>query len=62
MREILAEIQTGDFARELILENQADRPMLTATMRSEGRTDRESGQKAPEDDAWIDEGGLDIDV
>ncbi|MHB9037604.1 MAG: ketol-acid reductoisomerase [Armatimonadota bacterium] len=33
MREILAEIQSGEFAREWILENQAGRPTLKASRR-----------------------------
>jgi ketol-acid reductoisomerase len=36
MRDILAEIQDGDFAREWILENQANRPVLNA-LRRQGR-------------------------
>jgi len=33
MRQILAEIQTGSFAREWILENQANRPVYNALKR-----------------------------
>ncbi|MFZ2101300.1 MAG: ketol-acid reductoisomerase, partial [Oricola sp.] len=33
MRELLAEIQSGEFAREWILENQADRPVFNALRR-----------------------------
>ena len=33
MREILAEIQSGEFAREWMLENQANRPVLSAARR-----------------------------
>jgi ketol-acid reductoisomerase len=33
MREILAEIQSGEFAREWILENQANRPVFNACLR-----------------------------
>jgi ketol-acid reductoisomerase len=33
MRKILDEIQTGQFAREWILENQANRPVLNAYRR-----------------------------
>jgi ketol-acid reductoisomerase len=33
MREILAEIQSGEFAREFILENKAGRPVLNAARR-----------------------------
>ena len=35
MKKILGEIQSGDFAREWILENQAGRPMFQATRASE---------------------------
>lgn len=35
MRKILAEIQTGQFAKEFVLENQAGRPMFTAMRRRE---------------------------
>src|SRR5690606_25944786 len=35
MREILAEIQSGAFAREWILENQAGRPVMNARRRRE---------------------------
>jgi ketol-acid reductoisomerase len=33
MRDILAEIQSGDFAKEWILENQAGRPTFNALRR-----------------------------
>jgi ketol-acid reductoisomerase len=35
MREILAEVQSGEFAREWILENQAGRPVFNALRRQE---------------------------
>ena len=35
MRQILAEIQSGSFAREWILENQAGRPVYNALKRME---------------------------
>ena len=35
MREILAEVQSGEFAREWILENQAGRPVFNALRRVE---------------------------
>ncbi|MCB2188141.1 MAG: ketol-acid reductoisomerase [Deltaproteobacteria bacterium] len=35
MREILTEIQTGQFAKEWILENQANRPMYTALLKAD---------------------------
>ncbi len=37
MREILAEIRSGEFAREWILENQAGRPVLSAARRHSAR-------------------------
>lgn len=36
MRQILAEVQDGSFAREWILENQTGRPVYNALMRQEG--------------------------
>ena len=35
MKKILNEIQTGQFAREWILENKANRPVFNATKRRE---------------------------
>jgi len=35
MQKILQEIQTGQFAREFVLENQAGKPVLTSTRRQE---------------------------
>ncbi|MBM3119520.1 MAG: ketol-acid reductoisomerase, partial [Chloroflexi bacterium] len=35
MRQILAEVQSGSFAREWILENQANRPVYNALKRKE---------------------------
>ena len=35
MKKILKEIQSGEFAREWILENQAGRPVLNALRRKE---------------------------
>jgi len=35
MRKILAEIQSGQFAREFVLENQAGKPGFTAMRRRE---------------------------
>ena len=37
MKKILGEIQSGEFARDWILENQAGRPMFTATRANEKR-------------------------
>ena len=51
MRELLAEIQTGEFAREWILENQAGRPVYNALKRAgQGAPHREGGQGAPRHD------------
>ena len=33
MKKVLAEIQSGSFAREFILENQANRPVFNALLR-----------------------------
>jgi ketol-acid reductoisomerase len=35
MKKILQEIQTGEFARDFVLENQAGKPSFTATRRQE---------------------------
>jgi len=63
MRELLAEIQSGEFAREWILENQADRPVYNALKR-QGREHliETVGKDLRAMMSWIDEGGLDIDV
>jgi len=37
MRKILTEIQSGQFAREFVLENQAGKPMFTAMRRNEAQ-------------------------
>jgi ketol-acid reductoisomerase len=37
MKKILAEIQSGQFAREFVLENQAGKPMFTAMRRQESQ-------------------------
>lgn len=37
MRKILAEIQSGQFAKEFVLENQAGKPMFTAMRRQEAQ-------------------------
>jgi ketol-acid reductoisomerase len=41
MREILREIQDGEFAREWILENQADRPVFNALIRRDAESEIE---------------------
>jgi ketol-acid reductoisomerase len=63
MAEILGEIQSGEFAREWILENQANRPVYSALKR-QGRENliETVGKELRGMMSWIDEGGLDIDV
>ncbi len=63
MRELLAEIQSGEFAREWILENHAGRPVYNALQR-QGRDHlvEAVGKDLRGMMSWIDEGGLDIDV
>jgi ketol-acid reductoisomerase len=63
MAEILGEIQSGEFAREWILENQANRPVYGALKR-QGREHliETVGKELRGMMSWIDEGGLDIDV
>ena len=62
--EILAEIQTGEFAREWILENQAGRPGLQRPGKRQGKEHliETVGKELRGMMSWIDEGGLDIDV
>ncbi len=63
MREILAEVQSGEFAREWILENQANRPVFNALQRQGKEHLIETvGKELRGMMSWIDEGGLDIDV
>ena len=63
MREMLAEIQSGEFAREWILENQANRPVFNALKR-QGKEHliEQVGKELRGMMSWISEGGLDIDV
>ncbi|MBN2204606.1 MAG: ketol-acid reductoisomerase [Thermoleophilia bacterium] len=62
MRELLAEIQSGEFAREWILENQANRPVYTALKRrGKEHLIEQVGKELRGMMSWIDEGGLDID-
>jgi len=63
MRELLAEIQSGEFAREWILENQARRPVYNALKR-QGKEHliEQVGKELRGMMSWIQEGGLDIDV
>ena len=54
MREILAEIQDGRFAKEWILENQAGRPSFNAMRRKEAEHPIEIvGQKLRDMMAWL---------
>jgi ketol-acid reductoisomerase len=54
MKKILKEIQSGDFAREWILENQAGRPMYTATLRRDAEHPIETvGKKLRSMMGWI---------
>jgi len=63
MRELLAEVQSGEFAREWILENQANRPVFNALQRQGKEHLIETvGKELRGMMSWIDEGGLDIDV
>jgi ketol-acid reductoisomerase len=63
MAEILGEIQSGEFAREWILENQANRPVFNALQRQGKENLVETvGKELRGMMSWIDEGGLDIDV
>jgi len=63
MAEILSEIQSGEFAREWILENQANRPVYNALKRQGKEHLIETvGKDLRGMMSWISEGGLDIDV
>jgi len=63
MRRMLADIRTGAFAREWILENQAGRPVFNALQRQGKEHPIEVvGKKLRGMMSWIGEGGLDIDV
>jgi len=57
MGRILAEIQSGEFAREWILENQAGRPMYNALTRRDAESRIEMvGEKLRSMMSWIGEG------
>jgi len=63
MRRMLADIRTGAFAREWILENQAGRPVFNALQRQGKEHPIEVvGKKLRGMMSWIGDGGLDIDV
>lgn len=54
MRQILAEIQAGEFAREWILENKAGRPVFNASRRHSDRTEiEEVGRRLREMMPWL---------
>jgi ketol-acid reductoisomerase len=54
MRQLLREIQSGEFAREWILENQAGRPVLTARRRQEAQHPiEEVGRRLREMMPWL---------
>jgi ketol-acid reductoisomerase len=63
MRKMLADVRTGAFAREWILENQAGRPVYNALQRH-GREHliEKVGKELRAMMPWISEGGLDIEV
>ena len=64
MAEILGEIQSGEFAREWIIENQANRPVFNALQRQGKEHLIETvGKELRGMMSWIDdESGFDIDV
>jgi len=54
MEMILQEIQTGEFAREWILENKANRPVFNALRRIEAEHPVEAvGQKLRDMMSWL---------
>jgi len=54
MRQILAEIQSGSFAREWILENQAGRPVYNALKRMDAEHEIEIvGKKLRDMMSWL---------
>jgi ketol-acid reductoisomerase len=55
MRRILQEIRSGQFAREWILENRANRPVFNATRRQErAHPVEEVGKQLRSLMSWID--------
>ncbi|MBU0702072.1 ketol-acid reductoisomerase [bacterium] len=57
MQDILADIQTGEFAKEWILENQANRPVLNALMRNDAEhLIEEVGEDLRSMMGWLKEG------
>jgi ketol-acid reductoisomerase len=61
MRELLVEVQSGEFAREWMLENQAGRPVYNA-LRRQGKESliEQVGKELRAMMPFIDQGGLDI--
>jgi len=54
MQDILAEIQSGEFAREWILENKVGRPVFNAARRHSERTEiEEVGGRLREMMPWL---------
>jgi ketol-acid reductoisomerase len=54
MRQILYEVQTGEFAKEWILENQARRPVFNALRRQEAEHPiEEVGKKLRSMMGWL---------
>jgi len=54
MKRILAEIQSGEFAKEWVLENRANRPSFNAlTRKDEGHLIEEVGKKLRAMMSWI---------
>jgi ketol-acid reductoisomerase len=63
MRKMLADVRSGAFAREWIIENQAGRPVYNALQRhGQEHLVEQVGKKLRGMMPWISEGGLDIDV
>ena len=63
LRKMLADVRTGAFAREWILENQAGRPVFNALQRhGKEHLIEQVGKELRAMMPWISEGGLDIDV
>jgi ketol-acid reductoisomerase len=63
LRKMLADVRTGAFAREWILENQAGRPVFNALQRhGKEHLIKQVGKELRAMMPWISEGGLDIDV
>ena len=56
MRELLKEVQNGEFAREWVLENQANQPVLQALRRQESELQIEKvGENLRSMMSWLEE-------